>query len=55
MHRRDFMQTSLGAVLAAAVRQLEAADAGVASPLASPRATKLAVRPVMTDIVHTGV
>jgi len=57
MNRRDFMGTSMSACLAAsgiAGRMAEAAASGQ-SALVSPLDTKLAVRPVMTSMVHTGV
>jgi len=55
MHRRDFLGTSLATVLAAAVHRLEAARQDSPAELVSPRDTRLAVRPVMTNIIHTGV
>ena len=57
MNRRDFMGTSVGACLAASgvASRIEAAAASDQSCLASPLDTKLAVRPVMTNMVHTGV
>ena len=55
MNRRDFMGSSLGAFLAgAAVGRTQGADTPEAAPLVSPRNTKLAVRPVMTNVVHSG-
>lgn len=56
MRRRTFLGGSLGAMVAAGAmadgfRQLEPAET---AGLVSPRQTKLAVRPVMTNIVHTG-
>ena len=57
MNRRDFMGTSVGACLAASgvAGRIAAAAASDQSGLASPLDTKLAVRPVMTSMVHTGV
>jgi hypothetical protein len=57
MNRRDFMGTSVGACLAASglAGRTAAAAASDQSGLASPLDTKLAVRPVMTSMVHTGV
>ena len=57
MDRRDFMGTSVGACLAASglAGRIAAAAAPDGSVLTSPRDTKLAVRPVMTNMVHTGV
>ena len=56
MNRRDFMGSSLGAFLAAGgtAAGVEAAAAKDDGAPASPRDTKLAVRPVMTNIIHTG-
>lgn len=55
MNRRDFLGTSVAAVVATAVRRLEAGEASQDAVLDSPLTTKLAVRPVMTNIIHSGV
>ncbi len=56
MNRRDFMGSSLGAFLAGAVAgRTQGADTSEGPPFVSPRDTKLAVRPVMTNIIHSGV
>lgn len=57
MNRRDFMGTSMGTCLAASgiAGRMAAAAASGQSALVSPLDTKLAVRPVMTSMVHTGV
>ena len=57
MNRRDFMGTSVGACLAVSsvAGQIAAAATSGQSDLVSPLETKLAVRPVMTSMVHTGV
>ena len=56
MNRREFLEGSLGAVVAAGA-MAGRAGAGEAPDdgLISPRQAKLAVRPVMTNMVHTGV
>ena len=55
MNRRDFMGGSLGAMLVASgmASGVEAADAPDDEAPAGTRGTKLTVRPVMTNIVHT--
>lgn len=57
MNRRDFMGTSVGACLAASsvAGRIAAAAESDLSDLVSPLNTRLAVRPVMTSMVHTGV
>ena len=57
MRRREFLGSGLGAMAAAGVVTGQAGSTGTAetADLTSPRRTKLAVRPVMTNIVHTGV
>ena len=57
MRRRDFLGGSLGALVAAGgvTGQAESTGEAGTADLTSPRRTKLAVRPVMTNIIHTGV
>ncbi|MBN2476143.1 MAG: hypothetical protein JXB62_16140 [Pirellulales bacterium] len=56
MNRRDFMGSSLAAFLAGAfVGRTQGAGASEGGSLVSPRDTALAVRPVMTNIVHSGL
>ncbi len=62
MNRRDFLATGVaGAVLAASSRLVsaqEAATSGTTTPgnlPASPNDTKLNVKPVMTDIIHSDI
>ena len=55
MDRRDFLGGSLGAFVAAgtlAVGETAEGTQDMPSPV-SPRHTKLAVRPVMTNMIHT--
>jgi len=56
MNRREFLEGSLGAVVAAgAMAGRAGAQDDSNDGLVSPRHVKLAVRPVMTNMVHTGV
>lgn len=64
MNRRDFMGLGLGTVVASAAGQavLVAAEGdptatpagGAVQPVQHPRDTKLCVKPVMTNIIHSG-
>lgn len=57
MNRRDFLGSGIGAVVATGCMAgtAKAAKSLDASGLVSPRETKLVIRPVMTNIIHTGV
>lgn len=57
MRRRDFLGGSLGVLVAAGAARGRAGSPGPAeaTDLTSPCQTKLRLRPVMTNIIHTGV
>lgn len=64
MNRRDFLETSLGTIAATAAAEGMLLAAGPAAPAAQtggpgnipmhPRNTKLCVKPVMANLIHTG-
>jgi len=56
MNRREFLETGLGALVAAGFlgSTASAGSASGSTDIASPRSIKLTVQPVMTNMIHTG-